>query len=61
MKWLIQITFRAPKEPLVEVYSESQEMMYQFPLSVSDAIYEWWRLNVKITRIETKYRRGYSR
>lgn len=60
MKWLIQITFRAPNGPMREIYSESQEMMYQFPISVANAMYEWWRLNVKITRIETKHRRGYS-
>jgi hypothetical protein len=45
---------------MTEIYSESQEMMYQFPISVVDAMYEWWRLNVKITRIDTKHRRGYS-
>jgi hypothetical protein len=61
MKWFVQITLRAPKEEMVSAYSEAQEMLYFFPDSVADAMHEWWRLNVKITGIDTKHRRGYSR
>jgi len=43
-----------------EVYSSEQEMLYKFPLSIALAFVGWWRLEAKITAIDTKHRRGYS-
>ena len=61
MKWLVQITFRVPWEPMTEIYSEAQEMMYEFPDSLVEELGAWLALDTKITRVDTKHRRGYSR
>ena len=60
MKWLVQITFRVPWGPMFEIYSEEQEMMYSFPRSLTDELETWLGLDIRITRVDTKHRRGYS-
>jgi hypothetical protein len=61
MRWLVRMRVRAPWEPTTEIYSSEQEMLYRFPISLAVALTEWWRLEAKITSIDTKHRRGYSR